>query len=93
MVRQFKLINAKGQTHDMMDRSAFFYSPDGLGFKMNAEFFQIGNAYQLIDTEAAQKAPAGIMVFSTYAAYRAFAAFVSFTPLKLAYKPQASDDW
>lgn len=88
-VRQFKLINATGAEWDLMNRDAFFYSPDGLGFRMDAQYMQIGNAYTLIDTESAQKAPAGIMVFKTYALYRQFADFINFTPLKLLYKPQS----
>jgi len=87
MVRQFKLQNALGQTFDLMQRDAFFYSPDGLGFRMNTEYMQIGNSYQLIDTESAQKTPAGIMVFSTYAKYQEFVQFITPTPLKLMYKP------
>ena len=88
MVRQFRLQNSLGKTFDLMNPDAFFYTPDGLGFRMNSEFFQIGNTYQLIETEAAQKTPAGIMVFKTYALYRQFADFINNTPLKLMYKPQ-----
>lgn len=87
MVRQFKLQNALGQTFDLMQRDAFFYSPDGLGFRMNSEFMQIGGSYQLIETEAAQKTPAGIMVFKNYAKYQEFVKFITPTPLKLMYKP------
>jgi len=91
MVRQFKLQNALGQTFDLMNRDAFLYTPDGLGFRMDSEFFQIGNTYQLIETESAQKTPAGIMVFKDYAMYRQFADFINNTPLKLMYKPQ--NEW
>lgn len=90
-VRQFKLINSKGSTFDLMRKDAFFYTPDGLGFRINAQFFQIGNAYKLIDTESAQKAPSGVMVFASYAVYREFADFVNFSPLKLLYKPM--NEW
>lgn len=91
MVRQFKLQNALGQTFDLMQRDAFFYTPDGLGFRMDSEFMQIGGSYQLIETEAAQKTPAGIMVFSGYAKYQEFVSFITPTPLKLMYKPL--DEW
>lgn len=91
MVRQFKLQNALGQTFDLMQRDAFFYTPDGLGFTMDSEFMQIGGSYQLIETEAAQKTPAGIMVFSSYAKYQEFVKFITPTPLKLMYKP--IDEW
>lgn len=87
MVRQFKLQNAKGNTFDLMQKDAFFYLPDGLGFRMDSQFMQIGGQYQLIDTESAQKAPSGVMVFSSYPKYQEFAAFISYTPLKLMYKP------
>ena len=87
MVRQFKLQNAKGNTFDLMQKDAFFYLPDGLGFRMDSQFMQIGGQYQLIETESAQKAPSGVMVFSSYPKYQEFAAFISYTPLKLMYKP------
>ena len=87
MVRQFKLQNALGQTFDLMRQDAFFYTPDGLGFIMDSEFMQIGGSYQLIETEAAQKSPAGIMVFKNYAVYQEFVKFITPTPLKLMYKP------
>lgn len=86
-VRQFKLINANGETFDLMRTDAFFHSPDGLGFSIDAEYAQIGNSYQLIDTEAAQKTPTGEMIFSGYSVYMEFAAFIAASPLKLCYMP------
>ena len=86
-VRQFKLQNALGNTFDLMRRDAFFYLPDGLGFRMDSQFMQIGGQYQLIETESAQKAPSGVMVFSSYSVYQEFAKFISYTPLRLMYKP------
>lgn len=87
MTRQFQLINAKGATFDLMRRDALFYTPDGLGFKMDQEYFKIGNSYQLVDTESAQKVIAGIMVFASYEVYEEFVDFITATPLKLAYMP------
>ena len=86
-VRKFKLMNAIGSTFDLMRRDAFFYTPDGLGFSMDSEFMQIGNTYQLIDTESSQKVITGVMVFQNYAVYQEFAKFISYTPLKLCYMP------
>lgn len=86
-VRQFKLINSKGASFNLMRRDALFYVPDGLGFSMDSEYMQIGNSYQLIDTEASQKVVSGTMVFDSYAIYEEFVNFIAFTPLKLAYKP------
>ena len=86
-MREFKLQNAAGDTFDLMRRDAFFYVPDGLGFRMDSQFMQIGNAYRLIETESAQKAPSGVMVFANYTIYQTFAKFISYTPLKLMYKP------
>lgn len=87
MVRQFKLQNANGATFDLMRKDAFFYTPDGLGFRQDAQFMQIGNSYKLIETESAQKTPTGVMVFKNYAIYQEFAKFISYTPLRLMYKP------
>lgn len=91
MTRQFKLINSKGASFDLMRRDALFYTPDGLGFSMDSEFMQIGNSYQLVDTESAQKVIAGVMVFNGYQQYKEFTEFIVWTPLKLAYKPL--DEW
>ena len=91
MVRQFKLMNATGQTFDLMQKDAFFYTPDGLGFRMDSEYIKLGGTYQLVETEAAQKSPAGIMVFSGYPKYQEFVRFINQTPLKLMYKPV--DEW
>lgn len=86
-MRQFKLQNALGDTFDLMRKDAFFYTPDGLGFRQDAQFMQIGGSYKLIETESAQKTPAGVMVFKDYTVYQEFAKFISYTPLKLMYKP------
>lgn len=87
MVRQFKLINSRGAEFNLMRRDALFYIPDGLGFSMDSEYMQIGNSYQLIDTEASQKIVSGVMVFDGYKQYDEFVSFIGHTPLKLLYKP------
>lgn len=87
MVRKFKLINSKGNEFDLMRKDAFFYTPDGLGFRLDSEFMQLGNSYQLIDTESAQKTVTGVMVFKDYAVYHEFASFIAFSPFSLAYMP------
>ena len=87
MTRQFKLINNLGASFDLMRRDALFYTPDGLGFRFDQEYFRIGNSYQLIDTESAQKVIAGVMVFASYQVYEEFVDFITHTPLKLAYMP------
>lgn len=87
MVRKFKLINSKGNEFDLMRKDAFFYTPDGLGFRLDSEFMQLGNSYQLIDTESAQKTVTGVMVFKDYAVYQEFASFIAFSPFSLAYMP------
>lgn len=86
-MRKFKLINADGQTFDLMRKDAFLHAPDGLGFEMNQEFAKVGNAYLLLETDAAQKAPNGEMVFNGYTEYFEFTNFISKLPLKLCYKP------
>lgn len=91
MPRQFKLINAKGLSWDLMDRTALLYLPNGMGFRMSSKYMKIGAAYQLISTEAEQKVISGEMVFSGYQRYRDFADFIVSTPLKLAYMPQ--NEW
>lgn len=89
MVRQFKLINARGATFDLMQRTALLYLPGGLGFRTASEYMKIGSSYQLISTETEQKVISGEMIFSGYDKYREFVDFVNYTPLKLGYKPQA----
>lgn len=88
-VRKFKLINALGNEWNLMNRDAYFSVPDGLGFSTANEYMKIGSSYQLVSTSTDQKVISGEMVFRTYALYAQFASFISFTPLKLAYKPMS----
>ena len=92
-MRQFKLINSKGQSFDLMRKDAFFESPDGLGISRNQKFAQIQDYSVLLDDTAKQKAPNGEMVFLGYAQYKEFSAFIALTPLTLCYKALPGEEW
>jgi len=90
-MRQFKLVDGSNQEFDLMNKNAFFYAPDGLGFDKNIETAQIGQSFIVIKEELAQKSITGTMVFNGYANFKTFVEFVSEKSLKLLYKP--IDKW
>lgn len=89
-VRQFKLINANGIEWNLMQKDSFFYEPSGMGIAKDGSYMRIGNVYESIDMVQAQRTISGTMVFKSYAIYEQFCQFLNFTPLKLAYKPNAT---
>lgn len=87
-MRKFRLINALGQSFDLMRKDAYFHEPQGLGFQQSLTYLRVGNHYELVESHDNQKAPSGQMVFRGYAQYKEFAQFISFKPLILVYNPQ-----
>lgn len=88
-MRRFKLINSVGAEWNLMSKSAYFNTPDGLGFSTASEYMRIGSTYQLISTITDQKVVTGSMVFASYQMYSDFAGFIANTPLRLAYMPMS----
>lgn len=90
-MRQFKLLNANGQTFDLMRKDAFFNDPDGLGWGIDATVMAAGDSYVVTDRKPEKPAPSGKMVFAGYKQYDEFMTFVQAGGLVLAYKPL--DTW
>ena len=86
-MRKFKLINKHGREYDMHRLSAFFNSPDGLGWGVQSAKTKIGHAYIVTKTEEAEHAPSGDMVFDGYEEYQNFLLFCQIGGLVLGYKP------
>ena len=47
MVRQFRLVNEKGQEFSLMDiyNYCFMSEPSGLGYSYNTSYQQVGNSF------------------------------------------------
>lgn len=86
-MRQFKLLNAIGQTFDLMRKDAYFNAPAGLGWGVESTVMSVGDSYVVTDRKPEKPAPSGEMVFAGYAQYNEFMAFVQVGGLVLAYKP------
>ncbi len=78
MVRQFRLINEKGQEFSLMDLNNFCFlsEPSGLGYSYNTTYKQIGNSF--VDTlRNVQQGPInGIANFSNYDNFKKFVDYV-----------------
>lgn len=86
-MRKFKIINSQGAEFDLMNKTAFFNSPDGLGFELGVSVARVGFEFLEIEETLEQKTVSGEMIFSSYAKYQEFARFVTGARLKLAYMP------
>lgn len=89
MVREFKLLNEKGQSYSLMDIKNYclLTDPSGLGYSFQTEYEQIG--YTFIESlRTIQQQPInGTLNFLSYDNYKKFVDFVANSEkLKLAYK-------
>ena len=90
-MRLFKMINANGESFDLMRGDAFFSAPGGLGFSKEILTTQCGDDFVNVATKSQQKVITGTMAFKGYEQYAEFIDFVKKKPLKLGYKPL--DTW
>lgn len=89
MVREFNLINEKGQKFSLMDIKNYCLLTEisGLGFRYNTEYSRIENTYTRNIRELEQGQPGGIANFSCYDNFDKFANFILISEkLKLEYK-------
>ena len=89
MVREFKLVNEKGQEYSLMDLKnyCFFGDPSGLGYNYTTEYQQLGNVFISNLRKIAQGQINGIVNFISYDNYRALVDFVEGSEsLRLSYK-------
>ncbi len=94
MVREFKLINEKGQEYSLMDieNHCLLTEPEGLGYSYETQYEQIGSTFitNLIKTE--QKQISGQLNFKSYDNYRNLINFIeSSENLRFVYKVPYSD--
>ena len=89
MVREFKLLNEKGQTFPLMDIDNYclLTEPGGLGYSYQTEYERVGNTF-IESFRAIQQEPInGTLNFSSYDNYKNFVDFVENSEtLRLAYK-------
>lgn len=89
MVREFKLLNEKGQEYSLMDiyNYCLLTEPNGLGISYTTEYQQLGNTFveNLRKTEQGQIS--GIVNFLNYDNYKRFVDFIECSEkLKFVYK-------
>ncbi len=85
-MREFKLLNGKGQEYNLNDTNSFMYDPKGLGFGSECEFSRVGKEFIPIKENPTQALPSAMITFSDYTFYDKFKAFCHVGDLILAYK-------
>lgn len=89
MVREFKLINEKGQEYSLMDlyNYCFLSDPSGLGYSYSTEYQQLGNTFLTNLRKMEQGQISGTVNFSSYDNYRKLIDFIENSEqLRFAYK-------
>lgn len=89
MVREFKLINEKGQEFSLMDikNCCLMTDPSGLGYEYSAEYEQLGNTFISNIRQISQGQIEGIANFINYDNYKKMIDFIeSSKELKISYK-------
>lgn len=89
MVRQFRLINEKGQEFNLMDlyNSCFLSEPDGLGYSYNTTYEQVGNSFFETLRNVQQGQITGTANFSCYDNFKSFVDYIeSSEKLRFGYK-------
>lgn len=89
MVREFKLINEKGQEYSLMDiyNYCFLSEPDGLGYSYSTEYEQLGNTFVTKLRKFEQGKISGIANFLNYDNYKKLVDFIeSSENLRISYK-------
>lgn len=89
MVREFRLLNEKGQEYSLMDiiNYALLTDPEGLGYSYSTEYEQLENTFIEKVRKIEQGQIAGTINFLTYDNYKNFVDFVERAQtLRFAYK-------
>lgn len=88
-VREFKLVNEKGQEYSLMDinKACLLTTPSGLGIQYEREYAQLGNTFVESISKISQTQFTGQANFSKYENYRKLVDFIaSSEKLKISYK-------
>lgn len=94
MVREFKLINDKGQEYSLMDIKNYclLTEPSGLGYSYETEYEQLGNTFITNLRRMEQGQITGQVNFLNYDNYKALVDFIEQSEsLKLSYKVPLTD--
>lgn len=89
LVREFKLVNEKGQEYSLMDleNHCFLSDPSGLGYGYTTEYQQLGNTFVTNLRNFTQGQISGIANFKSYDNYKALIDFIeSSENLRFSYK-------
>ena len=89
MVREFKLVNEKGQEYSLMNiyNYCLLTDPSGLGYSYTTEYEQLGNVFQTNLRKFEQGQISGTLNFLEYDNYKKLVDFIEFSEtLKFAYK-------
>lgn len=96
MVREFKLVNEKGQEYSLMDIEdyCFLTEPSGLGYSFSTEYEQLGNTFIENFRKLEQGQLSGTLNFLNYNNYKNFIDFIEASEkLKFAYKIPFKDGY
>lgn len=85
-MREFYLINAKGERISLNDEKMLLTEPQGLGLEYETTYKKLSVAYKKQSRELLQKTITGVLCFWSYAEYSTFVKFVQSQPLTLEYK-------
>ena len=89
MVREFKLLNEKGQIYSLMDIKNYclLTEPNGLGYSYSTEYEQLGNTFLENLRRLEQGKIDGVVNFLNYDNYKKFIDFIEKSEsLKFSYK-------
>lgn len=89
MVREFKLLNEKGQAYSLMDihNHCLLTDPDGLGYSYTSEYEQLENTFVESFRKITQGQITGTLNFLSYDNYKNFIDFIEASEkLRFAYK-------
>ena len=87
-MREFYLINGKGNTYSLTDKLHWLYEPENLGAKFNSKYEQIGSNFIRTQRIARPDDISGKILFTggnPYSDYHNFIKFIAAEPLILEY--------
>lgn len=88
-VREFKLVNEKGQEYSLMDikNACLLTNPSGLGFQYENQYEQLGNTFVKSISKVSQTKVTGQVNFLKYENYRKLVDFItSSEKIRISYK-------
>lgn len=84
-MRQFVLINSKGEKYSLNENKAFMAEPSGLGYEFKVEYENYSDYFVEKGRELKQPKVKGKIYFNSYEEYYKFISFIQNRPLELEY--------